>query len=157
MSEDKDKSLSINQETMDILITNIIPTSKYFEVRFDNLEQKFDHKFEQTQLQIENLDKKFEHKFEFLEHKVDNLDLDINNLKSEMYKRFEQVDKRFEQVDKRFEQVDVKLDKILERIDVKIDNGLRENRSYSLRLFTFAMTFSAVSMVGFMGKMFEIF
>ena len=35
---------------------------------------------------------------------------EIQNLRDDMNKRFEQVDKRFEQVDKRFEQVDKRLD-----------------------------------------------
>jgi len=55
---------------------------------------------------------------------------------------------RFKQVDKGFKQVSVKLDTIIERLDVKIDAGLRENRSMSIRLFFFAMVFSAISMAG---------
>ena len=72
-------------------------------------------------------------------------------------KRFEQVDKRFEQMDKRFEQIDFKLDKLLERIDVKIDNGLRENRGATIRLFSFTLLFSAVSVSGMFAKMFGLF
>jgi len=72
-------------------------------------------------------------------------------------KRFEQVDKRFEQIDRRFEQIDVKLDKILDRVDTKIDAGLRENRAISIRLFTFAMLFAAISMVGLLAKMTGLF
>jgi len=72
-------------------------------------------------------------------------------------KRFEQIDKRFEQIDKRFEQIDVKLDKILERVDTKIDAGLRENRAMTIRLFTFAMVFAAISMAGLLAKMTGLF
>jgi len=42
-----------------------------------------------------------------------------------------------------------KLDKILERIDRRIDE--------SMRMFTFAMTFSAISMIGLVGKMLKLF
>ncbi|MBZ4685005.1 MAG: hypothetical protein JG774_750 [Desulfomicrobiaceae bacterium] len=67
------------------------------------------------------------------------------------------MDKRFEQVNKRFEQLDSKLDKIIERIDRRIDDGLRENRNQMMRMFTFAMTFSAISMIGLIGKMLQLF
>jgi hypothetical protein len=60
-------------------------------------------------------------------------------------------------MDKRFERVDEKLDKIIERIDRRIDEGLRENRAQSMRMFTFAMTFSAISMIGLVGKMLGLF
>ncbi|MEJ5242995.1 MAG: hypothetical protein WHT64_05465, partial [Desulfomicrobiaceae bacterium] len=100
---------------------------------------------------------------------------EIKDLEDRMNKRFEQVDKRFEQVDaqfdavreeikhledrmgKRFEQMDSKLDKLIERIDRRIDEGLRENRSQMMRMFTFAMTFSAISMIGLIGKMLQLF
>ena len=36
------KKLPINQETLDIIVANVIPTSKYFEVRFDHLEGRVD-------------------------------------------------------------------------------------------------------------------
>jgi len=60
-------------------------------------------------------------------------------------------------MDKRFQQVDDKLDKILDRIDRRIDEGLRENRAQSMRMFTFAMMFSAISMIGLVGKMMKLF
>ncbi|MCX8069028.1 MAG: hypothetical protein N2738_00830, partial [Thermodesulfovibrionales bacterium] len=82
---------------------------------------------------------------------------EVNNKFEQVDKRFEQVDKRFEQVDKRFQQIDEKLDKIIERIDRRIDDGLKENRSLIIKLFTFAMTFSAISMIGLMGKIFRLF
>ena len=36
--ENKDDKLTINKETIDILVANIIPTTKYFETRFDHLQ-----------------------------------------------------------------------------------------------------------------------
>ncbi|MCD6295230.1 MAG: hypothetical protein J7M20_10015 [Deltaproteobacteria bacterium] len=137
MSEDdknteKKSEISINEKTIEILIARLIPTSQYFEVRFDNLEQKFDYKFEGLNYKFEGLNDKFKG----LNDKFDQLSRSQENLKTDMNKRFEQVDKRFEQVD-------LKLDKILDRIDRRIDEGLRETRSQPFRLFTFAMTFSA--------------
>ena len=110
MSEEKkENKLTINQETMDVLVTNIIPTSKYFEVRFDTLEQKFDYKFEHMQFQFDSFKEEVTTKFEQVENQ-------IRDVKEEMDSRFEQVDKRFEQVDKRFEQVDEKLKQLDESV-----------------------------------------
>ncbi|MBF0563768.1 MAG: hypothetical protein HQK89_00840 [Nitrospirae bacterium] len=41
----------------------------------------------------------------------------IDDLKSDMNRRFEQVDKRFEQVDKRFEQVDKRFEQVDKRFE----------------------------------------
>ncbi len=106
------------------------------------LKADMDKRFEQVDKRFEQVDKRFEQ----VDKRFEQID-----------KRFEQVDKRFEQVDKRFEQINEKLDKILERVDVKIDAGLRENRAISIRLFTFAMLFSAISMAGFLAKMMGLF
>ncbi|MFH1097022.1 MAG: hypothetical protein V1749_05945 [Candidatus Desantisbacteria bacterium] len=150
MAEEKEEGLMLDKKTMDVLITNIIPTSKYFEVRFDHLQQQMDLKFGYLQQQI-NV------KFDHLQQQVDDVKSGVKSLEDKMDKRFEQVDKRFDKIDKRFEQIDVKLDKLIERVDVKIDAGLRENRALTTRLFTFAMTFAAISMAGLIGKMLEIF
>jgi len=136
MSESiEEKMVSVNQKELSLLVTNIIPTSKYFELRFDNMQDQInDLKDGQKEIRLE-MDKRFE--------QVD--------------KRFEQVDKRFEQVDKRFEQVNNKLDQIMDRIDVKIDTGLREGRMLTIKLFSFAMVFSAISMAGLLAKMTGLF
>ena len=147
MSESiEEKMVSVNQKELSLLVTNIIPTSKYFELRFDNMQGQITNlKDGQKEIRLE-MDKRF-----------DLVD-----------KRFEQVDKRFEQVnlgqkeirmemDKRFEQVNVKLDQIMDRIDVKIDTGLREGRMLTVKLFSFAMVFSAISMAGLLAKMTGLF
>ena len=128
MADESDKGFLINEKSMEILIAKFIPTSQYFERSFDLL---------QTQ--------------------IEDLKDGQKDLKQEMDRRFEQVDKRFEQIDKRFEQIDAKLDTIIERLDIKIDAGLRENRSMSFKLFSFAMLFSAISMAGLLGKLAGLF
>ena len=40
-SENK-KELTLNKETVDILVANIIPTTKYFESRFDFMQHQID-------------------------------------------------------------------------------------------------------------------
>ncbi len=138
--------LLLDQKTIDVLVANIIPTSKYFETRFDHLQ----YQVNEIKTDIKELDKKIDSRFSAFQINVDKRFEQVD-------KRFEQVDKRFEQVDKRFQQIDDKLDKILERIDRRIDEGLRENRSQIMRMFIFALTFSAISMIGLVGKMLKLF
>ena len=132
---DEKKDISINKKELDLMVANIIPTSRYFEIRFDYLQKQVDDLKEGQKEIREEMGRRF----------------------TLVDKRFEQVDKRFEQVDRRFDQVNVKLDTIIERMDTKIDAGLRENRAMSIRLFSFAMVFSAISMAGLLAKMTGLF
>ena len=181
--------LTLDQKTIDVLVANIIPTSKYFESRFDNLqyqvteikediknlEIRIDKRFEQVDAQfiavrseIKDLETRMDKRFEQVDAQFIAVRSEIKDLETRMDKRFEQVDAQFiavrseikdleTRMDKRFEQVDDKLDKLIERIDRRIDEGLRENRSQMMRMFTFAMTFSAISMIGLIGKMLKLF
>ncbi|MEO5362420.1 MAG: hypothetical protein H7838_02160 [Magnetococcus sp. DMHC-8] len=154
---DSPPGIALDQKTMDVLVTNIIPTSKYFEVRFDRVQQQIAQLGTSLQRQIANVN-------DTLQRQIDRINVDLVEFRKDVDKRFEQVDKRFEQVDKRFEQVDkrfeqidAKLDKLLERIDVKIDAGLRENRAMIIRLFSFTLLFTALSVTGMFAKMFHLF
>jgi hypothetical protein len=42
MKEEKDKEVTVNKETIDILVANVIPTTKYFETRFDFLQHQIE-------------------------------------------------------------------------------------------------------------------
>ena len=128
MTDKTEPGMFVTEKSMEILVAKFIPTSQYFERSFSML---------QTQI-------------------VDLKDAQ-KELKQDMDRRFEQVDKRFEQVDKRFDSIESKLDTLIDKVDIKIDAGLRENRAISIKLFTFAMIFSAVSMVGVLGKVAGIF
>ena len=135
--QNKENSLSINQETMDVLVANVIPTTKYFESRFDHMQYQIN--------EIKENQKKFEE--------------NVN-------KRFEQVDKRFEQVDKRFEQVDkhivdltFEIQKLSKNMEVTIrDYVIERDRHYdnkfnNLRMFNIAMV---VGIAGIIAKMVQI-
>ena len=39
----------------------------------------------------------------------------------------------------------------------KLELGNKKNRAQSFRLFSFAMTFSAISMLGMLGRLFKLF
>ncbi|MBC2693951.1 MAG: hypothetical protein HF982_01445 [Desulfobacteraceae bacterium] len=138
------------------LIAGFFPNTKYFDSRFDLLQVQIDESRrnqEQIKEQIKDFKGDTDKRFEQVDKRFEQVD-----------KRFEQVDKRFEQVDKRFDQVDHrfqrledKIDKLIERIDVKIDRGLKENRNLTVRLFTFALSFSLVAVIGMFGKLFGLF
>jgi ElaB/YqjD/DUF883 family membrane-anchored ribosome-binding protein len=187
MSDTQEQSpihgLTLDQKTIDVLVANIIPTSKYFESRFDNLQYQINEIKDDIKNLATSMDKRFtsmqsdmDRRFTSIQSDMDkrftsmqsDMDKRFTSIQSDMDKRFEQVDKRFEQVDarfvslqadieKRFQQVDDKLDKLIDRIDRRIDEGLRENRNQMMRMFTFAMTFSAISMIGLIGKMLKLF
>ncbi|MDL1984897.1 MAG: hypothetical protein LWX54_12045 [Deltaproteobacteria bacterium] len=143
MSEEKkEEGLTLDKRTMDVLVANIIPTSKYFEVRFDHMQE-----------QIDDL-------------KVDLKDFrgDVNkrfdNIKTDMDKRFEQVDRRFEQVDRRFEQVDKRFEQIIASIDRlgdKLEHRDENQRSFTLRMFTIAISISIIGVLGAFLKSLGIF
>lgn len=151
------QGLTLDQKAIDVLVANIIPTSKYFESRFDNLQ----YQVNEIKDDIKNLETRMDKRFEQVDGQFAAVRHEIKDLETRMDKRFEQVDARFvtlqTDMEKRFQQVDDKLDKLIDRIDRRIDEGLRENRSQMLRLFTFAMTFSAISMMGLIGKMLKLF
>ncbi len=164
MPEEKEEGLTLDKKTMEVLVAHIIPTSKYFEVRFDHLQEQV----HDVKIGMMSLEDRMNKQFEQVDKRFVAMQADMGKRFEQVDKRFEQVDnrfatmqadmnKRFEQVDKRFEQIDSKLDKLIERVDVRIDAGLRENRMLTVKLFTFAMTFAAISMAGLLGKMLEIF
>ena len=89
MSEEKkEEGLTLDKRTMDVLVANIIPTSKYFEVRFDHMQEQ-----------------------------IDDLKVDLKDFRGDVDKRFEQVDKRFEQVDRRFEQIIASIDRLGDKLE----------------------------------------
>ena len=82
MSEEKnEEGLTLDKRTMDVLVANIIPTSKYFEVRFDHLQAQ-----------------------------IDDFKVDLKDFRYDIDKRFEQVDKRFEQIIASIDRLGDKLD-----------------------------------------------
>ena len=136
MSEEKkEEGLTLDKRTLDVLVANIIPTSKYFEIRFDHMQE-----------QIDDL-------------KVDLKDFrgDVNkrfdNIKTDMDKRFEQVDKRFEQVDKRFEQIIASIDRLGDKLEHRDEN----QRSFTLRMFTIAISISIIGVLGAFLKSLGVF
>ena len=143
---DKDIEVTLNEKSLEILVTKFIPTSQYFERSFEMLQRQMDgFREDQRELKLD------------INERFEQVNQGQKDLKADMDKRFEQVDQRFEQIDMRFNQVTTKLDQIMDRVDVKIDAGLREGRSLTVKLFSFAMVFSAISMAGLVAKMTGLF
>jgi len=120
------------------LIAGFFPNTKYFDSRFDLLQVQIDES-RRNQEQIKEQLRDFKGDTDKRFDKVDQ--------------RFQQVDHRFQQVDQRFQRLEDKIDTLIERIDVKIYRGLKENRNMTVRLFTFALSFSLVAVIGMFGKL----
>jgi chaperonin cofactor prefoldin len=163
--------VALNEKNFEVLVAKFVPTSQYFERSFQMLQNQMDD-FKEDQKELKaDINRRFEEvnqgqkdirlemdrRFEEVNQGQKDIRLEMDKRFEQVDKRFEQVDKRFEQVDRRFDQVNAKLDTIIERMDMKIDAGLRETRSLSIRLFSFAMIFSAISMAGFLAKMTGLF
>ena len=121
-NSEPEKSLKINQETMDVLVANVIPTTKYFESQFNHMQYQIN--------EVKDNQKSFE---KHVEQRFEQVD-----------KRFEQVDKRFEQVDKRFEQVDKRFDNVDKQFDLvhkdiqSLTNEVRElSKNFEVQLRDF--------------------
>ena len=157
MTNDKINEVTINEKSFEILVAKFVPTSQYFERSFEMLQVQITGLREGQKDLIANIDKRFSD----VDKRFEQAYQGQKDLKADMDKRFEQVNQGQKDlkadVDKRFDQINIKLDTIIERMDVKIDAGLRENRTMSIRLFSFAMVFSAISMAGLLAKMTGLF
>jgi archaellum component FlaC len=91
--------VTINEKSMEVLITKLIPTSQYFERSFEFLQ----HQIEELKVSQKNMQDGIDKRFEDMQCSID--------------KRFEQVDKRFEQVDKKFEQVNDSINNLAFKIE----------------------------------------
>ena len=137
----EEKSLKLNQETMDVLVANVIPTTKYFESQFNHMQYQINEIKENNQKFEIHVDKQFS---EVKENQ--------KKFEEQVDKRFEQIDKRFEQVDKRFGQIEnsivnltLEIKDLSKTIDVSVrDYIIERDRHYdakfnNLRLFNIAI------------------
>jgi len=158
---EKEKKMHISSDEQ-LLRDGHISLLKYFDSRFDYLhcqtetlrkkqEQSNDHK-----LNMDRILADMERKFSAIDKQFDTSRHDMLERFNQADKRFEQVDKRFEQIDKRFEetrrdmkerfeQVDKRLDHVIESIEKlgnKLDKRDEQHRSFTLRMFTLAISIS---------------
>jgi len=128
--EKSEESLTLDKKTMDVLVANIIPTSKYFEVRFDHMQDQIDGLKGDLKDFRSDVDKRFD------------------GIKTDMDQRFGEIktdmDQRFSQVDKRFGQVIASI----ERLGDKLDYRDEKQRAFTLRMFTIAIGISILGALG---------
>ena len=127
-----------------MLFSNLLPNMNYFESRFEIMQNNYD----EVRRNQDNF------KDQLRDLKTD-MDRRFFETREDMKERFAQVDKRFEQVDKRFEQVDKRLEQILssiEKIGEKMDHRDDRQRKFTLRMFSIAMSFTGLSVLGVLIK-----
>jgi chromosome segregation ATPase len=150
MEKDIEPIIEIDKKTIDVLITNVIPTTKYFETRFNGMDSRMGHVEKDVERLREDMNKGFEKSDKALSEFKSDIDRRFQNndivlkefktevsrrfenneqalkeFKSDVHERFEQVDKRFEQVDKRFEQVDKRFEQVDKRFE-QVDQRLQQ-------------------------------
>ncbi len=108
---------------IDLLVANVIPTTKYFESRFD-----------------------------FLQHQISELREGQKRLEETMNLRFEKADANLRDfkgsVDKRFEQMVAAID----RLSDKLDQRDERQRNFTIRMFTIAISVSFLGVLGVLLK-----
>jgi len=142
--ENDDTQLTLDKKTVDILVTNVIPTSRYFEVRFDHMQDQLDGIGNNLKDLGANTDRRFDSMKSDMDNRFEKVDGRFDSMKSDTDKRFEQVDNRFEKVDKRFEQVIAAID----RLGDKLENRDEKQRSFTLRMFSIAIGISILGVLG---------
>ncbi len=161
-ANEKDKNNLANPNEMLTFIAGIFPNAKYFDARFDLLQVQIDEIRRNQELDRlnmrdfkEDVDRRFsevDKRFEQVDKRFEQVDKRFEQVD----KRFEQVDKRFEQVDKRFDQVDKKFEQVIASIDKlsdKLDYRDKDQRNFTLRMFSIAV---AISLLGVLGAFFKI-
>ncbi len=120
MDDEKDQEgLTLDKKTIDVLVAHIIPTSKYFEARFDHMQSQ-----------------------------IDGLKDDLKDFRGDVDKRFDTIksdmDQRFGQVDRRFEQVIASIDRLTDKLDYRDE----KQRGFTLRMFSIAIGISILGALG---------
>ncbi|MCL4428992.1 MAG: hypothetical protein M1276_08425 [Deltaproteobacteria bacterium] len=132
-----DKRFEQVDKRIDDFKSNVDDRFRQVDKRFEQVDRRFDQvddRFEQVDKRFEQVDKRFEQ----VDRRFDQVD-----------DRFEQVDKRFDQVDKRFEQMIASIDKLSDKLEFRD----RDQRSFTLKMFTIAIM---VSVLGVLGAFFKI-
>jgi len=144
--EEIEKGLTLDKKTIEVLVAQVIPTSKYFEVRFDHMQD-----------QINGL------RYDLKEFKGD-VGKRFDSMNADMNQRFERVDQRFDSMkadmDQRFAQADKRSEQIIASIDRltdKLDYRDEKQRSFTLRMFTISIGISVAGVLGVFLKIFGVF
>ena len=159
--------LKINKQTIDLLVANVIPTTKYFESRFDHMQ----YQISEIKTNLSEFKKDVDKRFDAMQGEMDKR---FDAMQNDMDKRFDAVDRRFvamqgemdkrfdamqADMDKRFDAVDRRFDKVLEsieRLGDKIDKRDERQRNFTLQMFSIAISISILGVLGVFLKSFGI-
>ena len=165
--EEVEKGLTLDKKTIDVLVAQVIPTSKYFEVRFDHMQDqinglRYDLKEFKGDVnkRFDSVDKRFDSMKADMDQRFERVDKRFDAMKADMDQRFERVDQRFERVDQRFAQVDKRFEQMIASIDRltdKLDYRDEKQRSFTLRMFTISISISVAGVLGVFLKIFGVF
>ncbi|SPD74036.1 conserved hypothetical protein [uncultured Desulfobacterium sp.] len=150
MSEEKkdeslaEEGLTLDKKTIEVLVAHIIPTSKYFEARFDHMQYQIDALNNNIKEFRTDVDRRFENIKTDMNDRFGQIDRRFEDIKTDMNDRFGQVERRFEQVDKRFEQMIMSIDRLSEKLDQRDER----QRNFTLRMFTIAISISIIGVLG---------
>ena len=159
----EEEGLTLDKRTMDVLVANIIPTSRYFEVRFDHMQSQIDDikddikdfrgevgkRFDETNASV---DRRFDEVKVDMGKRFDAVKVDMDRrfdaVKVDMDRRFDEakvdMNRRSEQVDKRFEQIIASIDRLGDKLDYRDE----KQRSFTLRMFTISIGISILGVLG---------
>ena len=73
-SNEEESSLTLDKKTVDVLVAQIIPTSKYFEARFDHMQGQIDDLKDNLKEFRGDVDKRFDQVIASIERLGDKLD-----------------------------------------------------------------------------------
>ena len=142
------EGLTLDKGTLDVLVANIIPTSRYFEVRFDHMQSQIDGINNNIKDFRGDVDKRFDEAKVDVNKRFEQVERRFDETKADFNKRFDEakvdVDKRFEQVDKRFEQVIASIDRLGDKLEYRDE----KQRFFTLRMFTIAIGISILGVLG---------
>jgi hypothetical protein len=143
-----EEGLTLDKGTLDVLVANIIPTSRYFEVRFDHMQSQIDGINNNIKDFRGDVDKRFDEAKVDVDKRFEQVDKRFDETKADFNKRFDEakvdVDKRFEQVDKRFEQMIASIDRLGDKLEYRDE----KQRFFTLRMFTIAIGISILGALG---------
>ena len=150
--QSKIDDLSKNQITMQHQLEKVSVSQELMQEQLRDTKLDMDRRLSETRIDMLDRFSQVDKRFEQVDKRFEQVD-----------KRFEQVDKRFDQVDKRFVQVDKQLEKIFKSIDKlsdrmgeKLDDRDNEQRKFTLRMFSIAISISSLSVVGVFLKLLNV-
>jgi hypothetical protein len=143
------EKLPINKDTLDIIVANIIPSSKYFEARFDHLE----HRVIRIETELKDFRSDVDKRFISIES-------DMKNFRSDMDSRFTQsrqyMDGRFDEAKRdnndRFKEVIASINRLTDNLQDRD----KEQRGFTLRMFSISIFVSFVGVLGVALKLFGV-